>query len=108
MCQSDLQSVALGNAKKMIFQLYSILISIKQLIFQFFSHFHNNSHYFETVNYGTLLGYITVNLQLTSFCQSCNSFRGGLHSSSTLWTSWSNSGLYRFYASLQALWTLAV
>jgi len=47
----------------MIFQLYSILISIKQLIFQFFSHFHNNSHYFKTVNYGTLLRYITVNLQ---------------------------------------------
>jgi len=56
----------------MISHLYSTIISIKQL---FFNHFHS-IHDFKTVNYGTLLAYVTVTnwmFKVTSFSHGCSS-----------------------------------
>jgi len=48
----------LGKRETVIFQLYSTTILVKYISIIFYS-----IHYFKTVNYGSLLVFVTVNVQ---------------------------------------------
>jgi len=102
--QPHLQNViALSwELKKVIFQLHSTAISMKTANFYSITSTKLMLH-------DRRLWHFTM-FKVTSFSQSCSTicFRDGLHSSSALCMSWSNSGLYRLRGSVCVLWALAV
>jgi len=79
-CPLHLQNIATPwEIQKSDFQLYSTVISIKQLSFNHFNHLHGIYH-FKTVNYGTLLAHIAVSDQndlnlLKYLCQRWTAFQ---------------------------------
>jgi len=89
-----------------IVRLYSTITSVKQLNFHPFSFIILR----RWTIHGILLAYVTVIVQ----SQSCSSicFRDGLHSNSTLWMRWSNSGVYTdsmllYMCTLKTRWDVA-